>query len=336
MKGVPKPTKETPLGERRVDDETIRGVAPTRTVGETYAPDPVSIMHDLSALFRPRVTAFVILTAWVGYLLAAKQALAVMWSWKLLGVLAGIGLVSSGAAALNQVLEREADARMLRTKDRPLPAKRLRPRTAVIIGVLVSAAGCALLYFAANLLTTLLTLATMVSYVLIYTPLKKLTPWSTFVGAVPGAMPPLLGWTAVANAITWEAGTLFAILFLWQFPHFLSIAWLHREDYERGGIRMLPVLDATGKRTTRQILGYGAALIPVSVMPTLLGFAGFTYLIGAIGLGIAYLAFGVRLSLLRLPPTAANSKKEARELLQASVAYVPLLFGLLLINGLLR
>ena len=156
---------------------------------------------------------------------------------------------------------------------------------------------------------------------------------STFVGAFPGAMPAVLGWTAVTGKLDWEALALFAIGFLWQFPHFFAIAWLYREDYERAGIRMLPVVRPDGEGTIRRILGYGAALIPVSLLPTYLGMTGRAYFFGAIGLGLAYLYFGVRLAMLKLPATSAQSKKAARQLLQASVIYLPLLLALLMIDG---
>jgi protoheme IX farnesyltransferase len=319
--------------------ETPLTIPALRTMGvasETNTDAKLSKLKDYQQLFRVRVTAFVILTTWVGYLLAADQIGEALVSWKVAVVLTGVALVSSGAAALNQVLERDIDARMARTKDRPLPAKRMRVREASVLGTVTTVGGSALLAWEANWLTGLLTFATAIAYVYVYTPLKPRTPWSTFVGAIPGAMPPVLGWTAATGEVSREAAALFAILFLWQFPHFLAIAWLHRDDYERGGIRMLPVLDPTGKRTTREILAYGAALIPVSIVPTLLGMTGLLYMIGALVLGVAYLVFGVRLALLRLPPTAPQSKKEARELLRASVGYLPLLFGLLLVSGLWR
>jgi len=163
-------------------------------------------------------------------------------------------MVACASAAFNQVIERDADARMSRTKNRPLPTKRMTVRYAYTVGIVVGVLGCALLCVAANVLTGFLALATALTYVYVYTPLKSVTPHSTFVGAFPGAMPAVLGWTAASGKVEWEALALFAISFFWQFPHFLSIAWLYREDYERAGIRMLPVLDRTGKSTVRQIL----------------------------------------------------------------------------------
>jgi protoheme IX farnesyltransferase len=204
---------------------------------------------------------------------------------------------------------------------------------ATVTGVSVGVIGAAVLFLANNPLTSLLAIVTALAYVFIYTPLKVMSPISTFVGAFPGAMPVVLGWTAVTGKLEWETWALFAIGFLWQFPHFFAIAWLYREDYERAGIRMLPVVRPDGEGTIRRILGYGTALIPVSLLPTYLGMAGRAYFFGAIALGLAYLFFGVRLAMLKLPATSAQSKKAARQLLQASVIYLPLLLGLLMIDG---
>jgi protoheme IX farnesyltransferase len=204
---------------------------------------------------------------------------------------------------------------------------------ATIIGVSVGVIGAAMLFLVNNLLTSLLAVLTALAYVFIYTPLKVKSPISTFVGAFPGAMPIVLGWTAVTGKLEWETLALFAIGFFWQFPHFFAIAWLYREDYERAGIRMLPVVRPDGESTIRRILAYGVALIPLSLLPTYLGMAGIAYFFGAIVLGLAYLFFGVRLAMLGLPATSAGSKKAARDLLKASVIYLPLLLGLMMIDG---
>lgn len=315
------------------DETTIRGLAPTITAGETYAPSPVSRLSDTFALFKPRVTTLVVLTAWAGYFMAARKMHVAPISWRLASDLLGVALVASSAATLNQVLEHNADARMLRTKNRPLPAKRMNVPPAVITGIAVGIAGAALLALANNPFTALLAILTVLSYVFIYTPLKTKSPVSTFVGAFPGAMPAVLGWTAVTGKFDLEALALFAIGFFWQFPHFFAIAWLYREDYERAGIRMLPVVKPDGESTIRRILIYGALLIPVSLLPTYLGMTGRAYFFGAIVLGLGYLYFGIRLAMLRLPATSAQSKKEARQLLQASVIYLPLLFMLMMLDG---
>jgi protoheme IX farnesyltransferase len=314
--------------------ETSVDIAATKTVGETHANAPVSLFSDHAALCKPRVTSMVVLTAWAGFYLAAKKTGAPPFSWVLFETLLGVGLVSSGAAALNQVLEREADGKMLRTKGRPLAAGRIGRTHGVSVALLLALGGATLLALSTNLLTGGLALATAASYCFVYTPLKMVGPVSTFVGAFPGAMPAVLGWTAVTGTLkwAWEPLALFAIVFFWQFPHFLSIAWLYREDYERAGILMLPVIDKTGRATVRQILFYGVALIPVSLAPFFLHMSGWVYLFGAIALGLAYLWFGVRLAKLRLPPTAAASKREARQLLQASVTYLPLLLALLMLT----
>ncbi len=315
------------------EETTLRGLAPTPTVGETYAPSPVSRVSDTFALFKPRVTSLVVLTAWAGYFMAARKMHIAPMSWELACDLFGVALVASSAATLNQVLEHNADARMLRTKNRPLPAHRMNIVAAAIMGTTVGLTGVALLAVANNLLTAFLAVLTALSYVFVYTPLKSKSPISTFVGAFPGAMPAVLGWTAVTGKLDLGSLALFAIGFLWQFPHFFSIAWLYREDYERAGIRMLPVVKPDGESTIRRILAYGALLIPVSLAPAYLGMSGRIYFAGAIILGFGYLYFGVRLAALRLPATSAQSKKAARHLLQASVIYLPLLFMLMMIDG---
>lgn len=310
-------------------DETTSGLRPTQTVGEAHALPSVSRMADLAELFKVRVTLMVVLTAWVGYFYGTQKSVLPATSVHLIWTLLGVGLVSAGAGAINQVLERAGDQLMTRTRNRPIPSNRMSVRTASILGWAAIATGTLLLSFTSNWLTGGLALATALMYCFVYTPLKKVAPISTFVGAFPGAVPPALGWTAVRGELEWEALILFAIVFFWQFPHFLAIAWLYRDDYEKAGIRMLPVVDKSGDETVRQILVYGALLIPVSVAPFLLGMSGPIYPAGAILLGIAYFYFGWRLAVLRLPPTAASSKGHARQLLQASVIYLPLLIGLM-------
>src|SRR5438270_10354862 len=292
-------------------------------------------LADLGVLLKPRVTALIVMSAWCGFYFAAhKSGVHALDSLPLLAfALTGVGLVAGGTAALNQVLERESDAHMQRTAIRPLPANRLQTREALLFGLAGLFAGLLLLATKTNLLTAGLSLATSVSYLGFYTPLKKISPWCTFVGAFPGAMPPVLGWAALRGRLEWETLVLFGILFLWQFPHFFSIAWLYSEDYESAGIRMLPVVDKDGRSTARQTLIYGLLLIPVSLLPYWLHMAGSVYLIGASLLGCAYFYFGTRLGSERLPPAAAQSKKNARELLRASVVYLPLLFVLMMMNA---
>jgi protoheme IX farnesyltransferase len=245
----------------------------------------------------------------------------------------GIGLVSSGTAALNEVMEHEVDGRMRRTAGRPLPAGRMSLGHATTAGLLATLGGSIYLAVFANPLTGLLTLLTSVVYLAAYTPLKRVSPICTFVGAFPGAMPGVLGWTAARGHLEWSTLILFAILFVWQFPHFFSIAWLYREDYAAGGIRMLPVVEQDGKSTARRILIYSLILIPLSVLPSVFGMAGKIYLVGAVVLGVALFWFGARLAFLKLPINSPRSKMFARHVLQATVIYLPLLFALMMTNS---
>jgi protoheme IX farnesyltransferase len=203
---------------------------------------------------------------------------------------------------------------------------------ALAVGIGIALGGVVYLSLALNLLTGLLALATSVVYLAAYTPLKQVSPICTLVGAFPGAMPGVLGWAAARGRLDWGALVLFAIVFLWQFPHFFSIAWLYREDYAGGGIRMLPVVEEDGRSTARNILAYSLALIPVSVLPSLMGMSGRIYLVGALVMSLVLLWFGWRLSALKLGPSAARSKLFARHLLQATVFYLPLLFALMMLN----
>src|SRR3954470_5292249 len=258
---------------------------------------PKRHLADLGVLLKPRVTALIVMSAWSGFYFAAhKSGIRAADSLHLLAfALIGVGLVAGGTAALNQVLERESDAHMHRTAIRPLPAHRLQTREALLFGLAGLFAGLLLLALKTNLLTAALSLATSISYLALYTPLKKISPWCTFVGAFPGAMPPVLGWAALRGRFELESLVLFAILFLWQFPHFFSIAWLYSEDYESAGIRMLPVVEKDGHSTVRQSIIYGALLIPVSMFPFALHMAGIVYPVEAVVLGTAYLFFATRL-----------------------------------------
>lgn len=292
-----------------------------------------SLLRDYAELTKLRVTTLIMMTAWCGYFFGAHQAGESWFSFGLLHALLGIGLVSSGTAALNEVIEHDVDSRMRRTALRPIPAGRMSLAHAIAIGLLMSVGGSIYLAISTNPLTGLLTFLTSVVYLAAYTPLKRISPICTFVGAFPGAMPGVLGWTAVRGRLEWGTLVLFAILFVWQFPHFFSIAWLYREDYDMGGIKMLPVVEEDGRSTTRRILGYSIALIPISLLPSFLGMAGKIYLVGAVILGIAMLYFGARLAFLNLPLSAARSKMRARHVLQATVIYLPLLFALMMGNS---
>jgi protoheme IX farnesyltransferase len=290
------------------------------------------MLRDYSELIKLRVTTLILMTAWAGYYFGALRQGSALVSWTLFHALLGIGLVSGGTAALNEVLEADVDGRMRRTAMRPLVTGRMGITHGLAVGLLMVVGGSEYLAFTTNLTTAFLTAATAAVYLGAYTPLKKIHPLCTFVGAFPGAMPPVLGWTAIRGRLDWEALVLFAILFFWQFPHFHSIAWLYREDYERAGIRMLPVVEPDGRSTARSVVVYSAALVAATIAPALLDMSGRVYLVGAIVLGVAFFWTGARLARIKLPATAARSKRYARQVLQASVFYVPLLFALMMLN----
>ena len=292
-----------------------------------------SLCRDYAELTKLRVTTLIVMTAWCGYFFGAHKSDVSWLSWGLFHALLGIGLVSSGTAALNEVMEHDIDGFMRRTALRPLPAGRMSLFHATAVGLLAALGGSLYLALFTNPLTGLLTLLTSIVYLAAYTPLKRISPICTFIGAFPGAMPGVLGWTAVRGRLEWGTLVLFAILFVWQFPHFFSIAWLYREDYAKGGVKMLPVVEEDGRSTARRILAYSIALIPISVLPSFMGMAGRIYLAGAAALGLALLCFGIRLAFLDLPLVAAQSKMRARHLLQATVIYLPLLFALMMLNS---
>jgi heme o synthase len=291
-----------------------------------------TVLRDYAELTKLRVTTLVVMTAWCGYYFGSLKSGVSSLSWNLIHALVGIGLVSGGTAALNEVIEHDIDGHMRRTAQRPLPAGRMSLWNAALVGLMMTVGGALYLGLALNPLTGWLSLLTALVYLAAYTPLKKVHPICTFVGAFPGAMPGVLGWTAARGQLEWGALVMFAIVFFWQFPHFFSIAWLYREDYEAGQIRMLPVVEPTGRSTALRIVLYSLALIPVSLAPTFLGMAGRIYLVGALALGIALLYVGTRLATLRMPINAAHSKLRARQLLQATVFYLPLLFILMMMN----
>ena len=293
----------------------------------------LALLTDYAELTKARVTSLIVMTAWCGYFFAARKAGIAELNWGLFHALFGIAAVSSGTAALNEVIEHDVDQQMRRTAQRPLPAGRMSFLHATLAGLVLTIGGSLYLIFFCNLLTGILTFLTSVVYLAAYTPLKRVSPICTFVGAFPGAMPGVLGWVAVRNRFDWGTLILFAILFLWQFPHFFSIAWLYREDYARGGVRMLPVVETSGRRTAARILLYSAVLIPVSLLPAWLDMAGAIYLAGAFTLSITLLFFGVRLATFRQPLTSPASKLRARHLLQATVFYLPLLFALMMTNA---
>lgn len=288
---------------------------------------------DYAVLLKARVTSLVMMSAWCGYYLGSAKSGVSSLNWGLVHAVLGIGLVSGGAAALNQVMERDLDALMLRTASRPLPMGRMSPLAATALGFGSILCGVVYLGVATNWLAAGLAALTATAYAGAYTPLKRHSTICTFVGAFPGAMPPVLGWAAARGSLGWEPVILFAIVFAWQFPHFHSIAWLYREDYSRAHVRMLAATDESGRATLLQIIGYGAVLVPISMAPAWMHMAGTIYLMSAFVLSAAFLLFGIRLATLGMRPAEARSKPRARHLLQASVLYLPLLFALMMLNS---
>ena len=273
-------------------------------------------------LTKPRIAFMLVLTSAAGfYLGAAKGFDAILF----INSMIGIALLAFGVATLNQVWEVRTDALMERTAKRPLPTQKISFTEALVFGISFCLVAEIYLAFLVNSLTAILGLTVIVGYVLLYTPLKTRTSASTAIGAIPGAMPPLMGWTASADEISLGAWALFAMLFLWQFPHFLAIAWMYKEQYAKAGILMLPVIEPEGKITARQIVIFTLLLLPVSLAPFFLGFAGLIYLVGAILLGLWFLAASIKTA-------RAKSVAEARKLLLVSVLYLPLIFALMVFN----
>lgn len=291
-----------------------------RTGVTALAASPTRV-GDFLELTKPRITTLVVITAGVGYAVGAPRGLDPA---AFVALLIGTALVAGGASALNQYWEREADARMERTRLRPIPAGRLAPAEALAFGLAVAGAGLVLLA-TINGLTALLGLAALASYVLAYTPLKRLTSLCTVVGAIPGALPPMMGWAAARGSLDAGAWALFGILFLWQLPHFLAIGWIFREDYARGGFPMLTVLDGDGRSTARQMMLYSAALIPVTLAAGALASAGTGYLTGALALGLVFFGASTRFAWKR-------SVAAARVLFLVSILYLPALLGLLVFD----
>ncbi len=288
-------------------------------------PGRLSLRERIAAyveLTKPRITFLIVLTSAAGFGLASRGRVDYL---ALFSALLGIALLSSGIATLNQYAERDLDGLMRRTASRPLPAGKLASWEALAFGVVLTVLAEVYLLVLVNPLSAVLGLTVIAGYLFAYTPLKTRTSLSTLVGAFPGAVPPLIGWTAARGTISLEGWVLFAILFLWQFPHFLAIAWMYREDYGRAGILMLPVVEPDGRVTAQQIVVYTLMLIPVSLLPTLLGMSGKIYFYGAIVLGLLFLYSSLRAAF-------SMSRQHARRLLLASVLYLPLLFILMVLN----
>ena len=278
------------------------------------------------ALTKPEVSLLVLMTTGAGFYMGARGP--IPWL-HMLHVMFGTMMIAAGTAALNHYIERESDRFMRRTASRPLPAGQLTPAEALRFGLGLALAGAVDLYYSAGSIACLLGVFTSLSYLLAYTPLKKRTVWATFIGAIPGAIPPMIGWTAATGELGTGAWLLFAILFLWQFPHFHAISWMYREDYARAGILMLPVVDKDGTRTFRQIVLYAASLVAVSLLPAIMGFAGMLYFFGA-------LVTCTGLVQVCLWAASAKTNTRAKWLMHATVLHIPILLGLMMYDKLPR
>jgi protoheme IX farnesyltransferase len=279
----------------------------------------VLLMRSYAELTKARLTSLVVLTAGVGFVMAGRSPLDVpALAWTVLGT----ALAAAGSMTLNQVIEADRDARMERTKGRPLPMGTIGRRHALLLGILMASAGLALLAVRANVRTALLGLTVVIVYTLVYTPLKARTPLCTLAGAVCGAIPPMMGWSATGAALSFGAWVLAGVLFLWQIPHFMSLAWLYREDYRRGGFRMLPVVEPSGRTTGLIAVLYTLALLPVGMLAVLGGMTGWLFAVGSLALGLALVTLALRLATFR-------TDLVARRLFLATLAYLPLLLGLM-------
>ena len=302
----------------------------------TVAAQPLrrsTLLGDYAELFKPRVTLMVVITAAAGYYLGALRSGISPLQVNFLQAMLGIAAVTCGSSALNQALERRTDALMPRTAGRPMAAHRIGLAQGIVVGMLLVALGSAFLAVTSNPITGLLTLLTAVGYVAIYTPLKRISMVATFVGAFPGALPPLIGWTAARGVIEWPAVALFAVLFVWQFPHFEAIGWLYRSDYARAGIRVTAVASPGGWATAAQALFYAVLMIPVSLWPVWLHVSGRIYGGVALVLGLVYLGYTIRFFAITRPIPAPQSRKYARDLLRISVMYLPLLLAAMILNA---
>jgi protoheme IX farnesyltransferase len=309
-----------------------------------HAPAHPTRLADYATLFKLRVSTMVIVTSAAGFYLGCLRSGISPFSLQLAKALAGIAAVTCGASALNQALERRTDRLMRRTEDRPMAAGRISLAHGLAVGFAAVFLGSLYLAWATNPLTGTLTLLTAVGYVAIYTPLKRVTTINTFIGAFPGALPPLIGWTAARGLIEWPAVALFAILFVWQFPHFMAIGWMYRQDYARAGIRITPTLGDpryAARSTVIQALFYAALMLPVSLWPVALGVAGRAYAAAAIALTLGYLWYTIRFARIAFGPSARDQNidnadatiQPARTLLRASVIYLPLLLAAMMLDA---
>ena len=294
------------------------------TVDIAPASRASSRLNDFYELTKPRMNLLVIITTMVGFCMASKGSI----DWLLmLHTVLGTALTAASAAVLNQLMERRHDAKMPRTADRPIVTGRISPMEALAYGCTIGIAGVTYLALAVNILTACLGLATLLIYLLIYTPLKRITSLNTVIGAVPGAIPPVMGFTAVDGALSIQAVTVFGILFIWQMPHFLAIAIMYKQDYQAGGFKMLPCIDVDLHLTGRMILLYAAALLPVSLLPAILGMAGAVYYVAAVILGMGFLSYASAC-------VKTHSRSDAKQLFFASIIYLPLVLGVMLFDKL--
>ena len=312
-------------------------MATSATTDRLLSPaKPHSLAVDYATLFKVRISTMVIITAGAGFYLGCLRSGISPFQLDGLKALVAIAVVTCGSSALNQALERKSDALMRRTADRPMAAGRISLTHGLILGFAATFLGCLYLAYATNLLTGTLTLLTAIGYVAIYTPLKRITTINTFIGAFPGALPPLIGWTAARGLIEWPGVALFAILFVWQFPHFMAIGWMYREDYARGGIRLTATLPNTQyavRSTVVQALIYAAIMIPVSLWPASLHVTGSAYPVVATILGLGYLWYTIRFARIVGDPNSETSRHAARDLLRVSVIYLPLLLAAMMLDA---
>ena len=292
-----------------------------RTEAATLTATP-SRTSDFVALAKPRLNMLVVASTLVGYAMAPGPPLSLL---AICGLLLGTGLVAGGASAFNQVLERDLDALMRRTRTRPLADQRLQPQEGLLFGTAITLAGLLMIVAASNMLAAGVALATLLSYAVVYTPLKRKTSFATVIGAIPGALPPIIGWAAVQGELPAEPWILFGIMFLWQLPHFLAIAWMYRVDYARAGFAMLPVIEPDGRSTGRQAVVYAAALVPLSLAPSLVHMTGEIYFAAALGLGLVFLWLTLRFAQTR-------SAADARRVFFASIVYLPVLWIVMIAN----
>ena len=322
--------------------------ATSETSAKPLAPAAVrpSLLADYATLFKVRVSTMVIITSAAGFYLGSLRSGISPFNASMIKAILGIAVVTCGSSALNQALERKTDQLMLRTRNRPMAAGRISLAHGLIVGFLLTFLGSLYLAHATNLLTGTLTLLTAVAYVAIYTPLKQFSTLNTFIGAFPGALPPLIGWTAARGVIEWPGVALFAILFVWQFPHFMAIGWMYREDYARAGIRLTSTLADTryaARSSVVQALFYAVVMIAVSLWPFVLGTTGMPYAIAAVVLSVGYLYYTIRFARIgfgkhiRSPHVvgadAHSDCMPARTLLRASVIYLPLLLAAMMLDA---